>query len=97
MNQSTSVEAECLMLDAKKAILQEQHRRFQDMHRAGQVDEAMRQLQVTLACAADLLKDSLKILERTVKQHQHPDSSQALPAPPKQTPHSDVPESDTAN
>jgi|GEM_PF-479960 len=89
MNQPASIEAERLMLDAKKAILQEQHRRFQDMQREGHVDEAMHQLQVTLACAADLLKDSLKILERAVKQHQHPDSSQELPLPPEHTPHPD--------
>jgi len=97
MNQPANIQAERLMLDAKKAILQEQHRRFQVMHREGQVDEAMRQLQVTLACAADLLRDSLKILERAVKQHQCSDASQALPSPLKEAPHPDVPESDIAN
>ena len=70
MNRHPSTEAERLMLDAKKAILQEQHRKFQDLQKEGRWDDAMQQLHVTLSCAADLLKDSVSILERTVARHQ---------------------------
>ncbi len=71
MNRHPSTEAERLMLDAKKAILQEQHRRFQEMQKDGRWDDAMKQLHVTLSCAADLLKDSVTVLERTVSQHKN--------------------------
>lgn len=70
MNRHPSTEAERLMLDAKKAILQEQHRKFQDLQKEGRWDDAMQQLHVTLSCAADLLKDSVSILERTVARRQ---------------------------
>lgn len=63
--------ADCLMLDAKQAILDEHHRRFQELHREGKVEEAIQQIQVTLSCAADLLNDSLKILDDTLHTH-HP-------------------------
>lgn len=65
----TSVD--CLMLDAKQAILDEHHRRFQDLHREGKVQESIQQIQVTLSCAADLLNDSLKLLDDTLNTH-HP-------------------------
>lgn len=61
--------ADCLMLDAKQAILDEHHRRFQDLHREGKVEEAVQQIQVTLSCAADLLNDSLKLLDDTLNAH----------------------------
>jgi hypothetical protein len=57
-----------LMLDAKQAILDEQHRRFQVLQREGRWPEAMRQFQVTLSCASDLLNDSVKILQRVVEK-----------------------------
>lgn len=60
---------DCLMLDAKQAILDEHHRRFQDLQREGKVEEAIQQIQVTLSCAADLLNDSLKLLDDTLNTH----------------------------
>jgi hypothetical protein len=68
MSEPTNHEADSLMLEAKKAILEEQHRRFQELQAAGMWQEAMQQLQVTLACAADLLKDSVSLLEKAVDQ-----------------------------
>lgn len=68
MENHSKFDAESLMLDAKKAILEEQHRRFQDLQAAGMWPEAMQQLQVTLGCAADLLKDSVNLLERAVEK-----------------------------
>ncbi|MEE9233263.1 MAG: hypothetical protein V3U07_07380, partial [Nitrospirales bacterium] len=62
MEDQTDLGAEGLMLEAKKAILEEQHRRFQEFQAAGMWKEATDQLQVTLACAADLLKDSVALL-----------------------------------
>lgn len=56
--------ADSLMLDAKQAILEEQHRRFQSLQQEGRLQEAMQQFQVTLSCASDLLNDSLGVLER---------------------------------
>ncbi len=81
MNRNPSTEAERLMLDAKKAILQEQHRRFQEMQKEGRWDDAMQQLHVTLSCAADLLKDSVNVLERAVSQQKETDTK-FLPEPP---------------
>jgi len=84
MESKTNFDAESLMLDAKKAILEEQHRRFQDLQAAGMWPEAMQQLQVTLGCAADLLKDSVNLLEQAVenKKSQNPQSGQNLLPPP---------------
>ena len=55
---------ESLILDAKQAILEEQHRRFQDLHREGRWQEAMEQFKITLVCASDLLNYSLNVLDR---------------------------------
>ena len=74
MERPAHSQADRLLLDAKKAILQDQHQRFQDLQREGRWDEAWKQLHVTLACAADLLRDSVGILEQVVK-HKHPPSS----------------------
>ena len=63
----TSVD--CLMLDAKQAILDEHHRRFQTLHREGKIEESIQQIQLTLSCAADLLNDSLKLLDDTLNAH----------------------------
>ena len=62
--------AECLMLDAKQAILEDQHRRFQTLQQEGRVQEAMQQFQVTLGCASDLLNESLAMLERLLAERQ---------------------------
>lgn len=61
---------DCLLLDAKQAILDEQHRRFQALQREGKSAEALRQFQVTMSCASDLLHDSLCLLERVLEQQQ---------------------------
>ena len=58
--------ADHLMLDAKQAILDEQHRRFQALQREGRWSDAMRQFQVTLSCASDLLRESADLLQRVV-------------------------------
>ena len=63
----TSVD--CLLLDAKHAILDEHHRRFQALHDEGRLDDAMRQFQVTLTCASDVLNDALRLLDDMVQTH----------------------------
>ena len=84
MDRPASAQADRLMLDAKKAILQEQHQRFQDLQREERWDDAWKQLHVTLTCAADLLKDSVGLLERAVNQKNQlqPPSSTASETPP---------------
>lgn len=84
MENQTNFDADSLILDAKKAILEDQHRRFQDLQAAGMWPEAMQQLQVTLGCAADLLKDSVNLLERAVEKRkgQNPTAGQNLLPPP---------------
>ncbi|RMH36155.1 MAG: hypothetical protein D6690_06780 [Nitrospirae bacterium] len=70
MNHQFHSEADRLLLDAKKALLQEHHRRFQELQQQGRWNEAMKQLNVTLSCAADVLKDSVALLERVVVHYQ---------------------------
>lgn len=74
-----------LLLDAKQAILNEQHRRFQELQREGKWVEAMQQFQTTMSCASDLLNESLGLLERVLEKQrqksQNPPSS-ASPPPP---------------
>lgn len=82
MENKTNFDADSLMLDAKKAILEEQHRRFQDLQAAGMWPEAMQQLQVTLGCAADLLKDSVNLLERAVEKKKSETASTEKPLLP---------------
>jgi len=60
--------ADSLLLDAKQAILDEQHRRFQVLHQEARWQEALQQLQITVACATDLLGESLRLLEDTFKR-----------------------------
>ena len=83
MDRPASAQVDRLMLDAKKAILQEQHKRFHDLQREERWDDAWKQLHVTLTCAADLLKDSVGLLEKVVTQKKQ------LPPPsssPSETP-----------
>ena len=63
----TSVD--CLLLDAKHAILDEHHRKFQTLHDEGRIDEAVRQFQVTLSCASDVLADALRLLDHLLEAH----------------------------
>ncbi len=83
MDRPASAQAERLMLDAKKAILQEQHQRFQDLQREERWDDAWKQLHITLTCAADLLKDSVGLLEKVVtkKKQISPPAPSDPPAP----------------
>ena len=75
---------DCLLLDAKQAILDEQHRRFQALQQEGKWVEAMQQFQTTMSCASDLLNESLSLLERVLdtqqQKPQNPPSSGNSPA-----------------
>ena len=57
-----------LMLDAKQAIVEEHHRRFQSLYQEGRWEEALQQIHVTLGCAADLLNESLRILDEALDE-----------------------------
>ena len=58
-----------LMLDAKQAIMDAHHRRFQTLHQEGRWEEALQEIQVTLSCAADLLNESLQVLEKALDDY----------------------------
>ncbi len=79
MDRPASSQADRLMLDAKKAILQAQHQRFQDLQQEGRWDDAWKQLHITLSCAADLLKDSVQMLEQVSTKHSTPPPSETPP------------------
>ena len=64
-----------LMLEAKHAIMDEHHRRFQTLRQEGRWEEALQEIQVTLSCAADLLNESLQVLEKAL------DGYPAVPLP----------------
>lgn len=84
--------AESLILDAKQAILEDQHRRFQVLQEEGRWQEAMQQFQVTLGCASDLLNHSLGVLERLLSDRRRASQgaapSSGLPADHGQSPSS---------
>ena len=74
---------DCLLLDAKQAILNEQYRRFQELQREKKWAEAMQQFQTTMSCASDLLNESLGLLERVLeKQRQQSQRPPSSPSPP---------------
>lgn len=54
---------DCLMLDAKEALLDDQHRKFLQCYREGRWDEANTRLQASMSCATDLLQYSLELLK----------------------------------
>ena len=62
-----------LMLDAKQAILDEQHRRFRVLQQEGRWSESMTQFHVTLGCASDLLNESLQLLQRVLDKRRPPE------------------------
>jgi hypothetical protein len=68
-----------LMMDAKQVILEEQHQKFQDLHREGRWVEALQQMHVTLNCASDLLNESLRVLDETIENCQAPCSKDDRP------------------
>jgi hypothetical protein len=63
----TSVD--CLLLDAKHAILDDHHRKFQTLHEEGRLDEAAKQFHITLTCANDVLNDALRLLDDMLESH----------------------------
>ena len=69
-----------LMLDAKQAIMDEHHRRFQALYQEGRWEEALEQIHVTLSCATDLLNESLRVLEEALDGQNHT-SNGSLPQP----------------
>jgi hypothetical protein len=73
---------ESLILDAKQAILDEQHKRFQALQREGRWQEAMQQFHVTLTCASDLLNESLGVLERALNNYREQQRLSSPPPPP---------------
>jgi hypothetical protein len=58
-----------LLMDAKQAILEEQHRRFQELHREGRWVEAFEQMHGTLRCASDLLNEAILVLDEAIEEH----------------------------
>lgn len=63
----TSIDS--LMLEAKQAIMEEHHRRFQTLNQEGKLEEALREIHVTLSCAGDLLYESLQVLETALEDY----------------------------
>lgn len=70
-----------LMLDAKQAIMEEHHRRFQTLQQEGRWQEALQQVQVTLSCATDLLNESLRVLDEFLEPPDHPATDDSPPPP----------------
>lgn len=62
----TAVDA--LILEAKQAIMEEHHHRFQTLRQEGRWGEALEQVHVTLSCATDLLNESLRVLKETLDE-----------------------------
>jgi hypothetical protein len=72
-----------LMLDAKQAIMDEHRRRFQTLHQEGRWEEALQQIHITMSCAADLLNESLRVLDEALDDHNH--TSDGSTPPPTTT------------
>ena len=70
-----------LMLDAKQAIMEEHHRRFQTFQQEGRWEEALQQIHVTLSCATDLLNESLRVLDEAIATHNPIPDGDATPPP----------------
>ena len=70
-----------LMLDAKQAILDEHHRRFQTLHQEGRWDEALQQIHITLSCATDLLSESLRVLDEALDARNPTSADNSTPPP----------------
>jgi hypothetical protein len=71
----TMMSVNSLILDAKKAILEEQHRRLQILREEGRWEDLLQQLPATLSCAADVLQHSLGMLQTMAGQQHPPDRS----------------------
>lgn len=72
--------ADSLLLDAKQAILDEQHRRFQVLCREGRRQEALRQIQLTIACAKDVLSEAVRVLEEALERKDQASGPTEAPA-----------------
>ena len=70
-----------LMLDAKQAIMEEHHRRFQTLQQEGRWQEAFQQVHVTLHCATDLLNESLRVLDEALETRNHTPADGSTPPP----------------
>ncbi len=70
-----------LMLDAKQAIMEEHHRRFQTLQQEGRWQEALQQMHVTLVCVTDLLNESLRVLDEALDGHNHTSDGSTAPPP----------------
>ena len=70
-----------LMLDAKQAIMEEHHHRFQTLQQEGRWEEALQQIHVTLSCATDLLTESLRVLDEALETHNHTPADDSTPPP----------------
>lgn len=68
-----------LMLDAKQAIMEEHHRRFQTFQQEGRWQEALQQIHVTLSCATDLLNESLRVLDEALDAHKDASTDDSTP------------------
>jgi len=76
------------MLDAKQAIMDEHCRRFQTLHQEGRWEEALQQIHITMSCAADLLNESLRVLDETLDRHNHTSPPTVpLPLPQRRSAH----------
>jgi len=73
--------ADSLMLDAKQAIMDEHHRRFQTLHQEGRWVEALQQIHVTLRCATDLLNESLRVLDESLETYNQTSADGSTPPP----------------
>ena len=70
-----------LMMDAKQAILDEHHRRFQTLYQEGRWEEAFQQIHVTLYCATDLLNESVRVLDEALDRARTTPLAVPLPLP----------------
>ena len=70
-----------LMLDAKQAIMEDHHRRFQTFQQEGRWEEALQQIHVTLSCASDLLNESLRVLDEAIATHDSIPAGDSTPPP----------------
>lgn len=68
-----------LILDAKQAIMEEHHRRFQTLRLEERWEEALQQIPITLNCATDLLNESLRVLAEALESHNHTSDSSTPP------------------
>lgn len=55
---------ECLILEAKEALLDDQHQKLLRSYQEGRWDEAALRVAASLSCTADLLRDERELLRR---------------------------------